>query len=100
MGEVGGRLKKQACCHTEGVLQNIKPRCLGDFFPRKSEERVKLCRALWSWYFVLLYCSPRKRHRVCLASSWNIFNSRQEAIKLGNGEESIWGENDYKVIGL
>lgn len=28
------RFKKQACYHTEGMLQNIKPGCLGDFFFR------------------------------------------------------------------
>lgn len=48
-------------------------------------------------FVVMVFCaallfSKEIVRRVCLASSWNIFNSRQEAIKLG--EESVWGEND------
>lgn len=72
-GGGGERLKKQACCHTEDTLQNIKPRCLGDFFSRKSEEWVKHYRALWSWCFVLLYCSPRKIHKECVLQVLGIY---------------------------
>lgn len=50
-------------------------------------------------FVVMVFCaallfSKENTQRMCLASSWNIFNSRQEAIELGNGEESIWGEKD------
>lgn len=50
-------------------------------------------------FVVVVFCaallfSKENAQRMCLANSWSIFNSRQEAIKLGNGEESIWGEKD------
>lgn len=43
-------------------------------------------------FWATLLLSKENAHRVCLASSWNVFISKEEVIKLGNGEESIWGE--------
>lgn len=69
----GKKIKKQACCHTEGMLQSIKPGSPRDFFSRKAEEWVKHCRALWSWCFGLLYCSPRKMHEECVLQVLGIY---------------------------
>lgn len=48
-----------------------------------------LCSFVVMVFWATLLFSEENAPRVCLASSWNMFNSRQEAIKLSNGKESI-----------
>lgn len=43
-------------------------------------------------FWATLLFSKENAQSTCLASSWNIFNSREEVIKLS--EEITWGEND------